>query len=136
VRGVRRAIADPAGLDERTGVRLALLVDDVRLRDRAWSMITPEDAEQHADVWSRVTRRVPAALSAAPLALAGMAAWIGGNGALLNCCVEELSRIHPKYSMGHLLATLSEQAVSPRLWDELAGPMRETALGELERLAG
>jgi hypothetical protein len=135
-RGVRRALADPAGLDERTGMRLALLVEDVRLRDQAWSMITPEDAEQHADVWSRVARRVPAALSASPLALTGIAAWIGGNGALLNCCIDELSRIHPKYSMGRLLATLSEQAVSPRLWDEMAGPVRETVLGELERLAG
>ncbi len=135
-RSVRRAVADPAGLDERAGVRLALLVEDVRLRDQAWSMITPEDAVQHADVWSRVTRRVPAAVSAGPLALAGIAAWIGGNGALLNCCIEELSRIHPTYSMGRLLATLSEQAVSPRLWDEMAGPIRETVLDELERLAG
>jgi hypothetical protein len=99
-------------------------------------MITPDDAEEHADLWSRVVRRVPAACSAAPLALAGMAAWIGGNGALLNCCIEELSRIHPQYSMGNLLGTLSEHAVSPRLWDEMAGPMRDTVRSEVERLAG
>ena len=37
----------------------------------------------------------PPAISAAPLALLGMAAWIGGNGALLNCCIDELRRIHP-----------------------------------------
>jgi hypothetical protein len=133
---VRRAVADPGGLEERAGIRLALLVADVRLRDLAWSMIKPDDAECHADLWSRVVRRVPAALSAAPLVLAGMAAWIDGKGALLNCCIEELSQIHPQYSMGRLLSELSERAVSPRLWDEMAGPMRETVLGEVDRLAG
>ena len=117
-------------------MRLALLVADVQLRDLAWSMITPDDAEQHADLWSRVVRRVPTACSAAPLALAGMAAWIGGNGALLNCCIEELSRIHPQYSMGSLLSTLSDRAVSPRLWQGMAGPMRETVHDEVDRLAG
>ena len=133
---VSRSVEDPDRLEERTGVRLALLVVDVRLRDVAWSMITPYDAEQHADLWSRVVRRVPATLSAAPLALAGIAAWIGGNGSLMNCCVEELLQIHPQYSMGRLLSTLSEQAVSPRLWDELAGTLRETVRGDVDRLAG
>ena len=133
---INRPVENPAGLDERTGMHLALLVADVRLRDLAWSMITPDDAERYADLWSRVVRRVPAAISAAPLALAGMAAWIGGNGALLNCCIDELRRIHPLYSMGSVLCSLSEQAVSPRLWDEMAGPLRETVRGEVDQLAG
>ena len=117
-------------------MHLALLVADVRLRDLAWSMITHDDAERYADLWSRVVRLVPAAISAAPLALAGMAAWIGGNGALQNCCIDELRRIHPRYSMGSILCSLSEQAVSPRLWDEMAGPLRETVRGEVDQLAG
>ena len=133
---VSRAVEDPDRLEERDGMRLALLVADVQLRDLAWSMITPDDAGQHADLWSRVIRRAPAALSAAPLALAGMAAWIGGNGALLNCCIEELSRIHPRYSMGRLLSHLSEQAISPRLWDAVAGPLREGVRDDVDRLAG
>ena len=133
---INRPVENPAGLDERTGMHLALLVADVRLRDLAWSMITPDDAERYADLWSRVVRRVPAAISAAPLALAGMAAWIGGNGALLNCCIDELRRIHPLYSMGSVLCSLSEQAVSPGLWDEMAGPLRETVRDEVDQLAG
>ena len=46
---------------------------------------------------------MPPTVSAAPLALLGMAAWIGGNGALQNCCCAELDRLHPTYSMGRLL---------------------------------
>ena len=58
-------------------------------------MINPDDAEEHAQVWAQVVNQVPPSVSAAPLALLGMAAWIGGNGALQNCCCEELDRLHP-----------------------------------------
>jgi hypothetical protein len=37
-------------------------------------MIEPDDAEEHARVWMQVVSQVPPALSAAPLALLGMAA--------------------------------------------------------------
>jgi hypothetical protein len=60
----------------------------------------------------------------APLGLLGMAAWINGNGALLNCCVERLEEIDPGYTLGHLLAEISERALPPSLWDELVGDLR------------
>ena len=78
---------------------------DLHLRDLAWAMIDPDDAEQHARVWMQVVNQVPPTLSAAPLALLGMAAWIAGDGALQNCCCDELARLHPRYSMGGLLST-------------------------------
>ena len=53
-----------------------------------------------------------------------MAAWINGNGALLNCCVARLQRVDPGYTLGHLLADISDRAVPPTLWEELAPDLR------------
>ncbi len=62
--------------------------------------------------------------ASAPLGLLGAAAWIGGNGALLNCCVERLERDDPGYTLGRLLSDLSDRALPPSLWDELGGDLR------------
>ena len=113
-----------------------MLVGEIRLRDLVWAMIDPESAEQHVGLWLRVVSRVAPALSAAPLALVGMAGWISGNGALLNCAGEELSRRHPSYSMGHLLEQISARAISPRLWQSMGGEVHADLRRELARLAG
>jgi hypothetical protein len=75
-------------------------------------------------------------LSAAPLALLGMAGWISGHGALLNCAGEELSRRHPSYSMGHLLEQISARAIPPRMWQSMAGELHDDLRREIARLAG
>ena len=129
-------MADPNGLDDRSCAALALLVTDLHLRDLAWVLISPDDAEEHAEVWRRVVNRVPPELSAGPLALLGVAGWIGGHGALLNCCVDLLRARHPRYSMGQLLAEISDRAVSPRLWRTMGGRVQAQLKRELDELAG
>ena len=109
-------LADRNRLTDRTCAELALLATDLRLRDLAWSLIDIDDAEAQIEIWLRVVGRVPPELSAAPLALLGMAGWIAGNGALLNCCADRLQELHPGYSMCGLLGEISDRAVSPRLW--------------------
>jgi hypothetical protein len=116
---VRAAVADPDGLDDRTCAALAMLVADPHVRDLAWALISPDEAEQHVEVWLRVVNRVAPELSAAPLALLGMAGWISGHGALLNCCADRLRDQHPHYSMGRLLEEISDLAVSPSVWPRL-----------------
>ena len=133
---LREALTEPATLTERTSASLALLVTDLHLRDLAWAMIDSDDAEQHARVWMQVVNQVPPTLSAAPLALLGMAAWIAGDGALQNCCCDELARLHPRYSMGGLLSTISNRALSPELWHTLGGGMQAELRRELDLLAG
>lgn len=128
--------AGSVGLSDEGCAELAALVTDLRLRDVAWAMLNPENAEEHLTLWQRVVSRVSPTLSAAPLALSGMAGWISGDGAILNCAVEELTRRHPDYSMGELLAMISAQAVPPRLWDTLGGEIHAELMRELERLAG
>ena len=75
-------------------------------------------------MWAQVVAASPPEVASAPLGLLGAAAWIGGNGALLNCCVERLEREDPGYTLGHLLADLSERALPPSLWDEMVGDLR------------
>jgi hypothetical protein len=136
LRRVRSALVDPGGLDDRACTELALLVDDIRLRDLVWAMIEPDGAEEHVVLWQRVVSRVEPGLSAAPLALLGLAGWISGHGALLNCAAEELSRRHPGYTMGHLLEEISARAISPRLWQSMGGEVHAELREELARLAG
>jgi hypothetical protein len=133
---VRTGVVDPNGFDDRTCVALALLVTDLRLRDMALALISPDEAEKHVEVWLRVLNRVPPALSAAPLALVGMAGWIGGHGALLNCCADKLRDRHPSYSMGRLLAEISDRAVSPSVWRTMGRQVRAELRRGLDGLAG
>ena len=124
------------GLDERNCLLLGLLVTDIGLRDLAWALISPTNAEDHVRLWGSVVAHVPARLAAAPLCLLGMAAWLSGAGALLNCCCERLAQVAPEYSMGRLLAEISDRALPPSLWRQMGGEMQAELRAELGLLAG
>lgn len=136
IRNVEAGLADPGALDDRACAELALLVGEIRLRDLVWAMIDPESAEQQVGLWQRVVRRVDPALSAAPLALVGIAGWISGDGAMLNCAGAELLRRHPTYTMGRVLEQISTRAIPPRLWQTMGGEVHKDLRRELARLAG
>jgi hypothetical protein len=133
---VESALSESAVPDERTCLMLGLLVTDVHIRDLAWALITPTNAEDHVRLWGGVVARVPPTLAAAPLCLLGMAAWVSGAGALLNCCCERLTKVDPDYSLGRLLADISERAVPPSLWQQIGGEMQAELRAELGMLAG
>jgi hypothetical protein len=133
---VEQALLDPGALDERSCVLLGLLVRDIYLRDLAWAMIAPASADDHVRLWAAVVAHAPATLAAAPLCLLGMAAWVSGAGALLNCCSERLARVDPDYSMGRLLTSISEQAIPPRRWHEIGRDIQDELRAEFESLAG
>jgi len=100
--------------------QLALLAADLDVRDVAWLMVRRETATAHRQLWQAVACRVPKVLSAAPVCLAGMAAWVEGDGALAWCCVHRARTEHPGYGMADLLADLLAAAVPPRLWESMA----------------
>ena len=133
---VDTAVSDPGALDERRALLLALLVTDLRLRDLAWALISPEDAEKYVRLWGAVVAKVPPRLAAAPLCLLGFAAWACGAGALLNCCCERLARVDPDYSLGRLLRDISAQALPPSLWQQMGGELQAGLRAELASLAG
>jgi hypothetical protein len=133
---VDSALADAADLDERSCLLLGLLVTDTCVRDLAWSRISRSDAKEHVRLWADVVSRVPPVLAAAPLCLLGMAAWVAGHGALVNCCWERVSQIDPDYSMGKLLADIGERGVPPSIWEEIKTEIRAELDDELPVLAG
>ena len=116
--------ANDLTLDDANCLRIAVLARDVPVRDVAWALIRRETAEQHLALWSRVVARTAAPYEAAPLCLLGFCAWICGNGAMMNCCIERLSTVAPAYSMGHLLNKISRRALPPSLWDQMDTQIR------------
>jgi hypothetical protein len=130
------ATSDPGVLDEGTCVLLALLVSDGHIRDLAWALLSPTNAEEHVRLWAGVVAHVPPTLTAAPLCLLGMAAWVYGSGALLNCCCERVAQVDPSYSMGRLLWEISARAVPPSLWQQMGEQMHAGRRAEVTSLAG
>jgi hypothetical protein len=126
---VRRLLAsavESGPLEERHGsndrltaqgmAELAVLVGLVPVRDVAWSLMARSSARGHAAVWAQVSRYAPVELSAAPLALAGFASWLHGDGAAAWCAVERCLSEHPSYSMALLLSEALERALPPGMW--------------------
>lgn len=121
---VRQTLRSGEPPDEATCVLLAVLALDLTVRDVAWALMSRESGQDHLRLWTSVVARSPATVAPAPLGLLGMAAWINGNGALLNCCVARLEEVDPAYTLGHLLAEISERALPPGLWDQLVTGLR------------
>ncbi len=115
----RRQAGKPCQLTDTERLRLACLVADVAVRDRAWAMMQRSTAGFHAELWHQVVQRAVSPFAAAPLCLLGMAAWISGQGTLQVCCADRVHRIDPDYSMGDLLAEINTRAMPPQFWDEM-----------------
>ncbi|MGH3446747.1 MAG: DUF4192 domain-containing protein [Nocardioidaceae bacterium] len=96
---------------------LCLAVQDVQVRDCAWSMMTRENAEQHLDLWRHIMRQSPDDLMAPPGSLAAFAAWLSGKGVLASHAVDRVLGRCPDYSMAGVIRDLLECAVSPTSWD-------------------
>lgn len=121
---VQAALTDPDVLSDAACAELAALCLDVTVRDVAWALMTREDAESHVTVWRRVLSRSIDDLASAPLGLVAMAAWISGNGALLNCSIARLEELDPTYGLLAICRDISWGAVHPSLWDQMAADMR------------
>ena len=133
---VEAARSESGVLDERKCLLLGLLVTDIGRRDLAWALMSSTNAEDHVRLWGGVVSHVPPTLAAAPLSLLGMAAWLSGAGALLNCCCERLAQLAPDYSMWSLLAEISGRALPPSLWQQIASEMQAELRAEHGLLAG
>ncbi|WP_375424178.1 DUF4192 domain-containing protein [uncultured Friedmanniella sp.] len=122
---VQHCCADAQGPDEDEGLLLAVLAADLVVRDVAWSMVTRDEVEDHLRVWARTVATAPASLALGPLGLLGVTAWIAGQGALQNCCAERMQQLDPQYTLAAVLDDISDRALPPRYWDELAESLRQ-----------
>jgi Domain of unknown function (DUF4192) len=117
---IESGVAQSEPIDDATCARMAVLAAEAAVRDVALALITREQAEQYLRLWARVVSRTTAPLEAAPLCLLGFCAWVCGNGALMNCCIERVTTIEPDCSLALLLDKISKWALPPSLWDELS----------------
>jgi hypothetical protein len=83
--------------------RLAVFVDDLRVRDDAWARMEPAHTKAHLRLWTDVVRRAPARYVPAPASLLAFTAWQSGNGALANVAAQRALAADPEYSMALLL---------------------------------
>ncbi len=118
VREVRAAMAADA-VDDQAAARLALLACHRRSRDAALLLITRFDASHHLSVWQRVVNRVPERCAGNAIALAGLAAWVCGDGALVSICLEKLARMPADPELPAVLGWVTDEVVPPVVWDSM-----------------
>ncbi|MCX6401234.1 MAG: DUF4192 domain-containing protein [Propionibacteriales bacterium] len=120
-RWVERRVADlvAAGTVPSDGdvARLLWVMQAIRVRDAAWSLIRRDNAAAHVRFWAPVVRRAPDPLVAAPAALLGWASWQAGDGARAWTAVDRCLRVVPDYAMAVHLGALLEHAVPPDFWE-------------------
>lgn len=115
---VRRWLEDPTPLTPPDVARLAVaLVLSPEVRDVAWAEMTHENAVQHVELWTDLTRRVPTELRAPVASLLGFAAWINGNGALAWCALDRATAAEPAYGLAGLLGDVLNAGMSPSAWE-------------------
>ena len=103
-------------------------LQQVRVRDAAWSLITRSSSQDHLRFWSAVVPRAPEPLVAAPAGLLGWSAWQAGLGALAWAGVDRCRAVDPDNGLARVLALALENAVPPDTvggdglaWDEGLG---------------
>src|SRR3546814_10153661 len=94
---------------------MALLVTRIKIRDEAWSLITPENARDYVRVWLHVARHVPHEWAPSAYSLAAFACWMCGDGAKSVMAAEQALRLDPDYSMAALVLDLATSGLSPQI---------------------
>jgi hypothetical protein len=106
--------------------------------------MTRDNAEQHLQLWRTVINQTAAGVSHTPLHLAGMAAWITGDGATADIALERAQAApRPGTPPFVLLDALIDHVVPPYRWTELredilsqTDPATRRAVGEPATPAG
>ena len=120
------AAASPS-MAEPDAMQLAVLAQHPAARDLALLSMNHANASNHLRLWQNVLHATPAARSDMALYLAGMAAWISGDGASATIALEQAINVAGPSARPHptrLLDGLIDQVVPPSAWETL----RETLL--------
>jgi hypothetical protein len=92
---------------------LALVLEDIRIRDDAWSRMLPEHCKAHLRLWTDLTTLARPGYVAAPAALLAFTAWQDGDGALANVALDRALADSPRYSMAQLLREALDSGAPP-----------------------
>ena len=127
VEQIRGYLAQPSTVTSEDAAYLAARVQNLHVRDTAWSLMDRATGRVHADLWRGVAALTPDTEEVLPvLGLLGMAGWIGGDGALANVALERVEQVPggAAYSMLRLLQEVVEKAVPPTMWDQMVADLR------------
>ena len=105
--------------DDALCARLAVLAGDEDARDEALLSMDVDGAAAQLALWRRVVRRCLPSHQGHVLGLAGMAAWIAGDGALSVICLERAEVVNPGLPLVEVLATINELMLPPDAWPDL-----------------
>ena len=94
---------------------LALILEDLPVRDDAWARMDPDHNEAHLRLWTDVTRLAQPGYAAAPAALLTFTAWQSGSGALANVALDRALDDQPDYSMARLLRQALDTGAPPSM---------------------
>jgi len=92
----------PAG-DGWLFIWLTVILQDVQVRDDAWSRLAPTHRQASLRLFLDLTRLARRGYVAAPASLLAVAAWQCGNGALANVALDRALDDDPNYSMAHTI---------------------------------
>jgi hypothetical protein len=111
-------------------VQLTRLVQNRHARDFVLASITKATAPRHLALWSEVLNRTPSRFAEVPAAIAGIAAWISGDGASANIALTRAqSEAHSPRESGpaDLLEAILDRVVPPSAWPSVRGLILEHA---------
>lgn len=111
-------------------VQLALLVSRPIGCDVALLSITSEDPTRHLQLWRDVINSVPDRYAEVPLYLAGMAAWVSGDGATACVALERTEQLvgAPAWTRpAMVLQAVIDQVLPPNQWDTLRAQFLEVS---------
>ena len=104
--------------------RLAALVTRSDVRDAATIRIDGETT-LWLDLWSGIARCTDGQTAAMPLALAGLASWVRGDGALANICCDLVAELQPDNPLAGIVRSVVENCLPPELWTTFAQSLVE-----------
>lgn len=111
-------------------VQLTQLAQNRHARDFAIASITKATASRHLALWSEVLNRTPGRFVEIPAAIAGMAAWVAGDGASANIALTraQAEAYSPRESgPTDLLEAILDRVVPPSAWPSVRGLILEHA---------
>ena len=100
-------------LSETDAARLLADVQDVGLRDHAWSGITRTESLAHGELWKDLLTRAPEGTEAPAASLAAFSFWINGDGMSARAALERIPD-GQNYPLASLLSTAMRAGLDPK----------------------
>ena len=120
------SIFDEGFYAEDDALAVAYGLHDIKIRDGVlWYMsnlTTYDEFFQAYEAAAEVARITPKEHAAPILTVAAIAAWLTGNGARANICLEIVDEIDSEYGLANLISAALSQGMPPSMWlDSMSG---------------